>query len=548
MLTAEHIRQGLQLLAQPRVVIRRKQRVPLVPRVVVEDGRAFLTPTHQAEVTVAEHLLRLLDGRQGHLEVPADVFGSTFTPDESQRAAVELAASSGVVVLTGGPGTGKTTVAKAMLSLYEAAGLRVVCAAPTGKAAQRMCEQTGRAASTIHRLIGLRPGETPRHHAGAPITCGAAVLDETSMVDAKLAAAVLSAIPTGARLLIIGDVDQLPSIGAGRVLYDLIESGTVPTVRLTRIHRQASESRIPYVARDINQGNCPDLSVTGSDVTHWETANPEQIAERIVRAVTDALPAQKGFAPNDIQVLASQYDDRGDETGPCGVVGLNHRLQSALNPASSQESDVFIGRRYSCRAADRVIHIRNNYDLGVMNGEIGQVVAADPQGLAAEGLEGIHRSVDVNQENDDPDADETDEDENDFFDNYRSNQAANVKTVKRDGREMVVFQPPIVLAVRFEDGNGGRLVGYTREEAKELELAYAISVHKSQGSQFRAVIVACPARHGYMLTRALLYTAVTRAAEFCLLVGEGRQIARSARNTRGSVRRTSLQMRLRGNA
>jgi exodeoxyribonuclease V alpha subunit len=535
-LTADQIKTGLATLSKPRTIRKKGKPVQLPPRVVIEDARIALTETHHAEVQTAKHLRRLLDAVAAApaLEVPADVFGAGFTPDASQREAVELAARSGVIVLTGGPGTGKTTVAKAMLKLFEDAGLSVVCCAPTGKAAQRMKEQTGREAATIHRTIGMIPGSEPRHHAGNPLPCNVLVVDETSMVDATLAATVLAAVPTGARLLIIGDVDQLPSIGAGRVLFDLIASGAVPTVRLTKIHRQASESRIPYVARDLNEGRCPDLNVTGSDVTHWETAGADEIADRIVRAVTEALPERKGFASADIQVLAAQYDDSGDAPGACGVVGLNIRLQAALNPADNAEGDVFINRRYSCRTSDRVIHIRNNYDLSTMNGEIGRVVAADPRGLLAQDFLDAHWSG----KDGDQDGDE------DGFDGSDSDVPPGTKLVVRDGEEVIVFEEPRVIAVKFEDGNGGRVVLYTKAEAKELELAYCITVHKSQGSQFKAVVIATPKNHGFMLTRALLYTAVTRAEKFCLMVGQADQVAASARNTRGSVRRTSLQERL----
>jgi len=269
---------------------------------------------------------------------------------------------------------------------------------------------------------------------------------------------------------------------------------------------------------------------------HWETDSAEEVGRRVVHAVTEAIPTKKGYDVDDIQVLAAQYGDSGSaEPSPMGVVGLNHALQEAINPANSREGDVFIGRRYSARTKDRVINVRNNYDLGVMNGEIGKVVDADPAGLDAE--EWLHATwsgkgdVDVDLEED---ADEDTDDEMVAKETYGGLERKIV-----EGREKLVFKDARVLAVEFNGGT--RTVLFTKDEARDLELGYCVTVHKSQGSQFKAVVIVAHSGHQFMLTRSLLYTGITRAAEFCLSVGEQEQVAKSARNTRGSERRTMLQ-------
>jgi len=553
-LSLEDIKVGLALLEKPRTVRRRGKEFNEEPRIVREGSRFFLRELHTAELDIAKHIRRLQAATASELTLPAGAFNGK-TPDDSQLAAVNTALSTNVMVITGGPGVGKTTVCRAIIAAYEQAGLLVVGCAPTGKAAQRMKQQTGRDAQTIHNAIGLVPGGEPRHNDRSPIhdqdgnwikdgpmEAGAVIIDETSMVDVSLAADLLCAIPSGARVLIVGDVDQLPSIGAGRVLFDLITSQVVPCARLTKIHRQASESRIPYVARDINSGRIPDLSVTGSDFTHWQTAEDTQAAERIVRSLTDptgSIPVRKGIPIQDIQVLSAQYK------GPCGVIALNTALQEKLNPAPNGDhnGDIFIGRGYSARAGDRVIHVKNNYELGpVMNGEMGYVIVANPEGLdineyldadGATDLMWSGKVLEEEQEND-PFAEESE------TVTPRYGGLTMVADEETDERRLA-WEQPRVLVVDFGDG---RRVAYSRSEAKELELGYCVTVHKSQGSQFKAVVVSLFAANPWMLTRALLYTAVTRAEAFCLTVGTSDQMAKAARNTRGTERRTVLQERL----
>lgn len=523
MLTAEQIAQGLELLQKERVIRRRGRPEVLPPAVVREGERLQLSETYLAERDIARHLRRLMAGAKDALSLPEGAFGDR-TPDESQRAAAEMAMVAGALVMTGGPGVGKTTVTRAIIAGYEDAGLQVVCCAPTGKAALRMAEQTGREAATIHATIGLVPGQRPAHDdspaetdehgrtRGGPIVAGAVVVDEASMIDVRLMAALLRAIPTGARLLIVGDVDQLPSIGAGRVLYDIIAAQTVPVVRLTKIHRQASESRIPYVARDVNAGRVPsDLHQTGTDFTHWESADAEVVADRIVRAVADSaqsISARRGIPLHDVQVLAPQYK------GPAGVEVLNARLQAELNPSKGDKS-VYANRGYEIRTGDRVIHTRNNYDLNVMNGEMGYIVAHDVAGLP------FDSSVHWSGKADEAMSEEGEDGE--------------------EGSDNKAWSPVRVLIVEYAHG---RRVAYTAQEARELELGYCVTVHKSQGSQFGAVIVTLAAQSAYMMTRPLLYTAITRAEKLCLTVGTEVQLARAAGNTRGTERRTTLRQRL----
>lgn len=502
-LSLDQVKRGLALLQSPRT--RKGKR--LDPIVAEQDGRYSFTRLLGAEQRIAAALRRLQDANLPGLDIPGNVFG-TLQPDDSQIAAVELAADNGVVVMTGGPGRGKTTVAKAMLRLYESLRGPVLCCAPSGKAAVRMAEQTGRNASTIHSLLGMVPGKPPRFDAKNRLEASAVVVDEASMIDAELMAHLLDAVPTGTRLLIIGDVDQLPSIGAGRVLYDLIESDVVPVVRLTKIHRQASESRIPYVAADINEGRMPDLSAKNTDVTHWEQADAATAASWIVRAMAEEIPNGKGFTIDKIQVLAAQYGDKGEEKNPVGVAALNLALQDRLNPLVDKKAQVFIGRSYGARLRDRVIQTRNNYDLDVRNGEIGYVVELDVQGIKFD----TERHADV------------------LWTGKLADEAAQACWPKAP-----------VLIVNFD----GHHVAYTKDEARELQLAYVITIHKSQGSQFDAVILVAHSAHSFMLTRALLYTGLTRAARYCLFVGQASQIAQSARNTRGTHRRTWLPQLLR---
>lgn len=412
-----------------------------------------------------------------HLVVPdTQTLWGDLKPGEEQVRAIHLAAKSKVMCLTGSPGTGKTASLQALIKLYQANSLEVICLAPTGKAARRMTELTGHDASTIHRVV------LPLLKTRGKLDAGVVTIDESSMLDAKLTADLLAVIHPDTRLLFIGDVDQLPSIGPGSVLGDIIDSGVVPVMRLTQIYRQASESRIPYVARDINQRRHPDLKVKGTDVSHIEIAAAKKdddiaraqqlanIQQMVIHMITKVLPNSKWkFTPQDIQIVCAQHNQA------IGVKEMNMVMQSVVNPPNNRLS-LGIGNDYQVYVNDRVIHKENNYQLGVMNGEVGIVTELDKKGLV----------------------------------------------------------------VTYPD----KVVSYTQSDPWELHLAYAITVHSSQGSGFPAVIMPVHSAHQWMMTRKLVYTALTRAEKFCIFVGEASAIHKAIASKRDEGRRSSLRERL----
>lgn len=440
------------------------------------------------------------------LIIPGDLFDPARPPHENQRAAVEYAAAARLVVVTGGPGVGKTFTVNAIRRLFTANGLSVAQAAPTGKAAVRMTEQTGAEATTLHRLLGWTPTgwrfDASRPVAfdadgvpvEGPLPYDAVIIDECSMVDIELFQGLMEALDTRrTRLVLVGDVNQLPSIGPGRVLHDMIQSGVVPVAELTHIFRQAEESRIPYVARDINAGTCPDVSqmnpkTHGGDVAWVSIDDVDALRETLVEMVCVTIPDRKGIPAEDVQVLVPQHrKGLGDED-------LNPLLQQRLNPNydAHERAGLKVGRGYRLFRGDRILHAnKNNYQLEVANGETGRVLEADWRGI-------------------------------DYDDDV---------VVSIPGRK-------VVAVIDF----GNRKVGYTQIEAQDhLELAYAMTVHKSQGSQFRAVVMPVHGLNGFMLTRPLVYTGVTRAEQFLVLMGEESALAKAAGNTRGVKRRTGLQ-------
>lgn len=385
----------------------------------------------------------------------------------AQRAAVMQALTRRVSILTGGPGTGKTSTLKVVLSALLARRLNVVLAAPTGKAAKRMREATGHDAKTVARLIGMGADEVP------PIDCDVLIIDEASMVDVPMMQAVLEQLVPDASLVLVGDVDQLPSVGPGRVLADLIESGVVPVTRLTEVFRQAAQSAIIRNSHRINRGigiekeTPPDAPAP--DFHFIESDDPAKMVGLIVRMVTQHIPSRIGIAAGDVQVLSPM---RKSETG---VQNLNAVLQEAVNP-DPQEKIVRNMIRFG--VGDRVLQTVNNYDLGVMNGEAG-----------------IIRSI--------------------------SKEDGNV-SVEIDGRE----------------------VGYKVSDLDQLTLAYAMTIHKSQGSQFPAVVMPVSSQHYMMLQRAILYTGITRASKFCVLIGQRKALEMAIRNDRMEPRLTRLRLLL----
>lgn len=440
-----------------------------------EGGRCFLRRLHQAETGVAAALQRLISTEGAALASDGDQ-DTSDGPDlgTDQLRALEAVAASKVVVITGGPGTGKTTVTRQVVDRLEANGLRVVLCSPTGRAAKRLAEATGREARTIHRVLEFAPQEGGfRRDEEQPLEAEALIVDESSMIDISLMYALLRAVPDEARLILVGDVDQLPSVGPGHVMGDIISSGVVAVARLRQIYRQAGDSRIVANAHRINEGEWPEVDNSpSSDFFFVEEDDPERVAQKIEDLVARRLPKGRQLESSQIQVLVPMYK------GETGAVQLNQRLQNQLN--GNRKAHV-IGDR-ELREGDRVLQVRNNYDKGVFNGDLGRIGR-------------LH------------------EDDDDAF-----------------------------AEVVFEDGTVQR---YEMTELDQLTLAYAISIHRSQGSEFAAVVMPLTTQHYPMLQRNLLYTAVTRARELFVLVGSRRALNRAIANDRQANRHTALAERLR---
>ena len=403
--------------------------------------------------------------------------GVTLAP--GQRDAVRLALSSKVLVITGGPGVGKTTIIRSILHILKAKGVTPLLAAPTGRAAKRLGESTGLEAKTIHRLLEFDPKEGGFLRGNdLPLDCDLLVLDEASMVDVPLMAAVLKALPEQAALLVVGDVDQLPSVGPGQVLADLIGCGVVPVARLTEIFRQAAASQIIVNAHRVNRGAMPELAApTGalSDFIFVEAADPEDAAAKVVKVVSERIPARFGFnAIRDVQVLCPM------NRGGVGARSLNLDLQTALNP-QRQDQPVVERFGFTYRVGDKVMQIQNDYEKDAFNGDIGFVAAID-----------------------------TDEAE---------------VLIDFDGRQIV-----------YEFG-----------ELDEVVLAYATTIHKSQGSEYPAVVIPVLTQHYPMLQRNLLYTGITRGARLVVLIGQKSAVGIAVRGVRERRRWSKLRELLAGN-
>ena len=452
-----------------------------------EDEALYLPKTYQAEREAARLLSELRRAANPVLEKARAAGGAQrvldwvmeraqqedlFQYDEIQRQAIQAALENKVLVLTGGPGTGKTTTTLGMITVFRALGCRVLLAAPTGRAAKRLSEATGMEAKTIHRLLEYKPPEGYQRGPDNPLVGDVLLVDECSMIDLELMQGLLRALPLSMTLVLVGDSDQLPSVGAGNVLRDVIASGVIPVVRLERIFRQAQGSRIIQNAHRVNRGEPMDLNRSrDSDFFFLPVDDPEAAAQEIVTLCRDRLPGYYGVDRlGQIQVLSPM------QRGPVGTIALNTALQAALNPQGPSL------RRGSTefRLGDKVMQIRNDYEKDVFNGDIGIVTAVD-----------------------------------------------------EETQELVV-------------GFDGRNVFYAQPQLDELRLAYAVTVHKSQGSEYPIVVLPVMTTHYIMLQRNLLYTAITRAKKVLVILGQKKAINIALRNVSGTRRNTRLAQRLTG--
>lgn len=440
------------------------------------DGTGiYLPPFYYAECGTANRLSTLV-----HTKEVGSIFTARFDLaklqretgieyDEVQVEAIRQAIASKVMVLTGGPGTGKTTTTKAIITALQSAGMRILLAAPTGRAAKRMSEATGMEAKTIHRLLEYNPQDGYKRNDENPLEGDALIVDECSMIDIILMNNLTKALPTTMRLVLVGDIDQLPSVGAGNVLRDIIDSGVIPVVRLTRIFRQAQSSRIVMSAHAINRGCFPDISNgQHTDFFFMKQEEPEKVAETIVSLVRDRLPKAYRQPTANIQVLTPM------QRGMVGAANLNMALQQALN----HNTAALVRGGYTYKEGDRVMQLRNNYDKDVYNGDLGYV-----------------HSMDMEER---------------------------------------------TLTVDFD----GQLVEYEVSELDELTLAYATTIHKSQGSEYPIVVMPVLMTHYVMLQRNLIYTGITRAKKICVLVGQTKALAYAIHNMKVLKRNTRLKERL----
>lgn len=445
------------------------------------DLPCYLPHQHRHEVEITKGIERLLREPARPLATEEDLARAEAASDihlhPDQRSAVVELLRQPVALLTGGPGVGKTTIVRLVAALAEAGGAEVLLASPTGRAAKRMSEATGRPASTIHRMLRYAPGAAMFEHGPEkPLKAGLLIIDEVSMLDAALARRLIDAVASPTRLVLVGDPDQLPSVGPGNVLADLLESGRIPTARLTQVFRQAESSLIVTNAHRVLAGELPTVPPKGDTTSDFyffpAEEGPEQLAERLVDVVTQRVPRTFGLDwSEDVQVLAPMYK------GPAGVDSLNHRLREALGAGGREV--LFGDQRW--RQGDRVVQTRNDYDRDVFNGDLGRIIRVDQGGI---------------------------------------------------------------VTVKFPD----REVTYEKGALSDLKPAFAMTVHRSQGGEFPAIVFPLTLQHAHMLKRNLFYTAITRAKRLVVLVGERRALQRAIESQDGETRLSHLKERLRLNA
>ncbi len=461
----------------------------LVSAMIDGEEFVFLPEMYIAETSIAERLKRILEfappavntvkGDIERIEEKNNVFYA-----DNQKQAIITAATKGLLILTGGPGTGKTTVVKGIIDIFENRGIEVLLCAPTGRAAKRMTEVTGRDAKTIHRLLEVEwdVNDKPvfRRNASDPLSAGAVIIDEMSMVDAELFSSLLDALPIGCRIILVGDSDQLPSVGPGNVLTDLVDSGVLPVVCLTEIFRQARKSLIVMNAHRIISGEPPQLGVVDSDFFFMKREDFMSASDTVLQLISKRLPAAYGFSPlDDIQILCPS------RKGELGSVNLNRKLQAVLNPAVRNKNELRTSGGRIFREGDKVMQIKNNYDIpwkkgseegaGIFNGDIG-----------------ILKKI---------------------------NYAAGTMTID------------------FDD----RTASYPSDNLSELELAYAVTVHKSQGSEYPVVIIPAVDIPPRLMYRNLLYTGVTRAKKILVIVGSEDKVLAMTANNSQNKRYSSLK-------
>lgn len=461
-------------------------------KIIKEDEAIYPEKLFRAESDTASNLVRLLTTSDANsIEITADdivEYGKKHKIEyaDEQVEAIITACKSNVMILTGGPGTGKTTTVKGVIAMFEKYGLKVVCAAPTGKAAKRMKEATGKEAMTVHKILevhsdpeyGFRFGKNEKN----PLQADALIIDESSMIDIQLANSILKAIPNNMKIIFVGDIDQLPSVGCGNVLHDMIKSEIIPLVRLTKIFRQAQESDIVKNAHAINDGIVPSFkNRRDGDYFFMDVADrsQEEIRDAIVEYVCDKLPKFYGIDPSEIQVLAPM------KKGHTGVIELNDFIQNRINPPSVKKEVIYFRDRIF-REGDRVMYTCNDYDKKVFNGDIGRITSIFTIG----------------------------EDEDDC--------GKRCFKVDFDGNEVV----------------------FDMKAASDFILAYATTIHKSQGSEYDIVVMPLTNANYIMLQRNLLYTGVTRAKKVFVLFGQKQAVAKAVKTLKVVKRNTRLSGRI----